>query len=83
MIFQGFIDYFINLFTPYVESLNTTVEIPSSIFTVMSDLFGSLGYFFPVVQLMPILVLSIAFAVFRIFVSFVCRVKSFIPTMGS
>lgn len=42
-----------------------------------------IGYFLPVVELMPILIFSIVFKSGKIVMEIIYRIKSFIPTMGN
>lgn len=57
--------------------------IPDNIFDVLVSMFSSVGYFLPVNELLPILILSLALDVFRVVWAIIIRLKSFIPTMGS
>jgi hypothetical protein len=60
-----------------------SVELPYNVLSTVSGIFGTLSYFFPIMELLPILVLNLAMDSFRIIMALIVRVKSFIPTMGA
>jgi len=60
-----------------------SLSIPTGFVSGLSSIFGSINYFVPITQLMPILVIEFAVVGFKIIWAIVVRVKSFIPTMGS
>jgi membrane-associated phospholipid phosphatase len=84
MIFQPLIDignWLLNLVLDNVDTVE--LSIPSGVYSAMDSLFSALGYLFPIKQLLPILVVSGVFAMARLIVAVVVRIKSFIPTMGN
>ena len=84
MIFQPFIDIAGFLISLILDNIDTvSLAIPESVYSAMDMLFSALGYLFPVKLLLPILVVSGVLSGFRLLVAIVCRIKSFIPTMGN
>jgi len=59
------------------------LELPDNVLAGLGDVFGAVGYFFPVAALLPILIISIAMDLFQIIMAIVVRIKSFVPTMGA
>jgi hypothetical protein len=83
MVFQPFIDLADWLLNIVIDNIDTIeLSIPDGVYSAMDTLFSALGYLFPVKQLLPILVVSGVFAMARLIVAVVVRIKSFIPTMG-
>lgn len=83
MVFQPFInlaDWLLNIIIDNIDTIE--LSIPDGVYSAMDSLFSALGYLFPIRQLLPILVVSGVFAMSRLIVAVVVRVKSFIPTMG-
>ena len=58
-------------------------EIPEGVTSATSSLFSGIGYVFPVIRLMPILLMSLSLDSFRFIMAIISRVKSFIPTWGN
>lgn len=59
-----------------------SLSIPDNVFNGLNDLFGCLGFIFPISGLMIILGVSFAIKCFQIIWSVFIRIKSFIPFMG-
>ena len=59
------------------------VSLPENVFDGINTFFANVGYALPVLQLMPILIISNALMLFRVAWALVIRIKSFIPTMGA
>lgn len=60
-----------------------TLSIPDGVFDGLKNIFGMLGFIFPIKGLLVILTVSISIKLFHIIWALVIRIKSFIPTMGS
>lgn len=59
------------------------VSLPDNVFDGVNTFFANVAYALPVLQLMPILIISNALMLFRVAWALVIRIKSFIPTMGA
>lgn len=58
-------------------------SIPDNIFNGLKEIFGLLGFIFPVKGLLVILTTSISIKLFHIIWALILRIKSFIPTEGN
>lgn len=84
MVFQPFVDIAVYLLDFLLGNIDTvSISIPEQVYNAMDLLFGSLGFLLPVKLLLPILVISGTLEIARLVVAIVCRIKSFIPTMGN
>lgn len=73
------------LFVPnlLLENMPTfSVEINEGVFDGLKHLFACIG-FFPILQLMPILIAILSLRGARVLWALIIRIKSFIPTMGA
>lgn len=61
----------------------TTIDLPNSVTGVATQLLDGVGYVFPILGLMPILLNSILLDIFKVTWALLIRIKSFIPTMGA
>lgn len=83
MITETLINLFLRLFQGLISVLpSLNFSIPSNICNTIADFFVGITYFFPIKQLLPILVFSLSITAFRILFTLILRIKSFIPTMG-
>ena len=82
MIWQPFIIFSADFLQSVLDHIAINIFILEQLFDAFYMLFGALGYFFPITELMPILRISIAISVARIFVAVIRFFKGFIPTMG-
>lgn len=60
----------------------TAMQIPSSIFEGLSQIFYGVGYVIPIFQFSPLLVFSFTLGMAKISFALLLRIKSFVPTMG-
>lgn len=82
MIFTFIINLWLTVFMTLLDLLPTiNLTIPNNICSTIAQFFGSVCYFFPIKQLLPILAFSIGLTGFKIIYNLVLRIKSFIPTM--
>ncbi len=82
MIWQPFIIFGADFLQSVLDHIAFEIFIPEQLFDAFYFLFGALGYFFPITELMPILRISVAVAVSRIFIACLRFCKGFVPTMG-
>ena len=84
MITEALINVFLFLPKLLLQSLpDIDISIPKDIFDTLQNFLLNLEYIFPIVELLPILVISISLSLFKIAWALVIRIKSFIPTMGA
>lgn len=84
MIIDAILDLILKIPIAFLDALpNVNLEISENVFNGMETFFGSVAYALPVVQLLPILIISNALMLFRVAWAIVIRIKSFIPTMGA
>lgn len=82
MIWSPFINNIVEWLLSLLTKFDGNVSIPDNIFDVAQDVFGTLGYFFPVRDLFPILILSFALSSVRLGFAVFRFIKGLIPTMG-
>lgn len=84
MITEALINVFLFLPKLLLQSLpDIDISIPKDVFDTLQNFLLNLEYIFPIVELLPILVISISLSLFKIAWALVIRIKSFIPTMGA
>ncbi|HOE39619.1 MAG TPA: hypothetical protein PLY69_08560 [Bacteroidales bacterium] len=84
MITEALINVFLFLPKLLLQSLpDIDISIPKDVFNTLQNFLLNLEYIFPIVELLPILVISISLSLFKIAWALVIRIKSFIPTMGA
>jgi len=84
MIVDAILDLVLSVPIALLDALpEVNFEISENVFNGMETFFGSVAYALPVVQLLPILIISNALMLFRVAWALVIRIKSFIPTMGA
>lgn len=84
MITEALINVFLFLPKLLLQALpDIDISIPKDIFDTLQNFLLNLEYIFPIVELLPILVISISLSLFKIAWALVIRIKSFIPTMGA
>lgn len=84
MITEALINVFLFLPKLLLQALpDIDISIPKDVFDTLQNFLLNLEYIFPIVELLPILVISISLSLFKIAWALVIRVKSFIPTMGA
>jgi len=84
MIVDAILDLILSVPLALLNALpDINIEISENVFNGMETFFGNVAYALPVVQLLPILIISNALMLFRVAWAIVIRVKSFIPTMGA
>lgn len=84
MITEALINVFLFLPKLLLQALpDIDISIPKDVFDTLQNFLLNLGYIFPIVELLPILVISISLSLFKIAWALVIRIKSFIPTMGA
>ena len=82
MIWQPLINHTSYFLGNLIDSFMFKLFIPEQLFNAFHILFGYLGYFFPIAQLMPIIRISIALSVWRFGIAIFRFIKGLIPTMG-
>lgn len=82
MIWSPFINFIFTGMQSLLTDFDGNITIPDNIFSVVRDVFGILGYFFPVRALMPILFFSFGLATVRLGFAIFRFIKGLIPTMG-
>lgn len=84
MIVDAILDLILSIPLALLDTLpDINLEISDNVFSGMETFFANVAYALPVVQLLPILIISNALMLFRVAWAIVIRVKSFIPTMGA
>jgi hypothetical protein len=84
MITEALINVFLFLPKLLLQALpDIDISIPKDVFDTLQNFLLNLEYIFPIVELLPILVISISLSLFKIAWALVIRIKSFIPTMGA
>lgn len=84
MIVDAILDLILSIPIALLDALpDINIEISENVFDGMETFFGSVAYALPVVQLLPILIISNVLMLFRVAWAIVIRIKSFIPTMGA
>lgn len=84
MITEALINVFLFLPKLLLQALpDIDISIPEDVFDTLQNFLLNLEYIFPIVELLPILVISISLSLFKIAWALVIRIKSFIPTMGA
>lgn len=84
MITEALINVFLFLPKLLLQALpDIVISIPKDVFDTLQNFLLNLEYIFPIVELLPILVISISLSLFKIAWALVIRIKSFIPTMGA
>lgn len=84
MITDKIIDVFLALPLLLIDSLpEVNFSIPDHVMNGVSAFLLNIGYFVPIKELMPILIISLSVKTFQIAWALVIRIKSFIPTMGA
>lgn len=84
MITEALINVFLFLPKLLLQALpDVDISIPKDVFDTLQNFLLNLEYIFPIVELLPILVISISLSLFKIAWALVIRIKSFIPTMGA
>lgn len=84
MITEALINVFLFLPKLLLQALpDIDISIPKDVFDTLQNFLFNLEYIFPIVELLPILVISISLSLFKIAWALVIRIKSFIPTMGA
>lgn len=84
MITEALINVFLFLPKLLLQALpDINISIPKDVFDTLQNFLLNLEYIFPIVELLPILVISISLSLFKIAWALVIRIKSFIPTMGA
>lgn len=84
MITEALINVFLFLPKLLLQSLpDIDISIPKDVFNTLQNFLLNLEYIFPIVELLPILVISMSLSLFKIALALVIRIKSFIPTMGA
>lgn len=84
MITEALINVFLFLPKLLLQALpDIDISIPKGVFDTLQNFLLNLEYIFPIVELLPILVISISLSLFKIAWALVIRIKSFIPTMGA
>lgn len=84
MITEALINVFLFLPKLLLQALpDIDISIPKDVFNTLQNFLLNLEYIFPIVELLPILVISISLSLFKIAWALVIRIKSFIPTMGA
>jgi hypothetical protein len=84
MIVDLILDLILSVPIALLEALpDINLEISANVFDGIETFFANVAYALPVVQLLPILIISNALMLFRVAWAIVIRVKSFIPTMGA
>lgn len=84
MITNAILTFFLNILYALIDSLpSLTFSIPEGIFNGLNSVCWCIGYFVPILQLLPILGLSFAIDGFRLAWAIIMRIKSFIPTISS
>ena len=82
MITEALINVFLFLPKLLLQALpDIDISIPKDVFDTLQNFLLNLEYIFPIVELLPILVISISLSLFKIAWALVIRIKSFIPTM--
>lgn len=82
MITDALLDILLFLPNLLLDGLDVlSLVIPEGVFDGLAKIFAFIGWF-PIKQLLPILVMSISVATFKITWALLIRIKSFIPTMG-
>ncbi len=86
-MFKEFIAFIITSVIEFIT--NAISQLPTINFDIPDNVLDGLqylayiGYFVPITELMPILVISVSLSVFHITWAIILRIKSFIPTMGA
>lgn len=84
MITEALINVFLFLPKLLLQALpDIDISIPKDVFDTLQNFLLNLEYIFPIVELLPILFISISLSLFKIAWALVIRIKSFIPTMGA
>lgn len=84
MITDAFFSFICSIPLSLLNNLpNFSLSIPNGVLDWVNNIFGFLGYIFPIAGLIPIFVISISIKAFQIVWSILNKIKSFIPTMGS
>lgn len=86
MIVEALLNFFLAPVYLLLDAIDFSLAwftIPPYIFNGLNNLFGLIGYIFPVNQLLPILTLSISLTFASLAVTFVRSLLSLIPIFGS
>lgn len=62
---------------------NVSLSFASDSMSYLNSVLAYIGYFLPITQLIPLMVIELAVMVLKIVWAIVLMVKSFIPTMGA
>ena len=78
MILDSIFNFFLNcldsLLSSFLSDSIVSLEIPEGAFNAFENLFGCLGYLFPIGALLPILVTSVGLSLFHTVYALVLRI---------